>query len=166
MTADALCRAMGLDLETMKFKDYPGVYRPEDVIVNYPIFIPGIKALDDEQWMYAVTKVQKEKLYHKLIIGDELNSILLARNSRDISQADFANFVWKMPKRDCLLLYTNNMITGVDLIIRDGTWCTILPHGCDDYIEYCVIHNYEMRTDEGLRFTGVKQIQELFDSYS
>ena len=122
-------------------------------------------------------RIKREHIYHKLIIGDELNSILLARNSRDITQAEFSTFVWQMPKMDHVFLFTNNQITGVDLIIRDGTWITYLPQGHevffedgtpdrDQYfIQYSVSYNLEGPMDDGYIFNGVKECQELFDSY-
>jgi hypothetical protein len=174
MTAITVSKLMDLDVYTLEPKNSlvngqsGGFYKPEDIIVNYPIYIDGIKPLDNEHWMWEVTRIKQQKLYHKLILGDELNSILLCRNTRDMTQAQFAVFVWQMPKMDCILIWTNNQITGTDVIIRDGTWNTIMPIGYPEQncIKFNVIHNYGTRVTRGLRFNDVKRIQELFDSYS
>ena len=166
MTADALIKGCGYNLEKGLFSDDPRLYKPSDIVVNYPIFIPGVKALNNKQWFYEVSRIKREHSRHKLIIGDELNSILLARGSKDMTQSEFCVYVWQMPKMDNMLLYTNNQITGVDVIIRDATWATIMPLGHDNHIDYSVIHNYGLTVDRGLRFNGVHKIQELFDSYA
>lgn len=167
MTGITVNRLMNLNLETLEPRnDQEGFYKPEDVIVNYPIFIPGIKALTNEEWFETVSKIKRDGIRHKLILGDELNSILLARNTRDISQAEFAVYVWQMPKMDNMLIWTNNQLTGVDVIIRDGTWNTIMPLYYGTYLRFTVIHNYGTQTKKGLIYTGVERTQALFDSYA
>ena len=171
MTGLVIDKYMDYSIWTLEPKGNSGYwYKPEDIVINYPIFIEGIKSLDNEHWIFEVTRIKRQGIRHKLIVGDELNSILLSRNTRDMTQAEFAVYVWQMPKMDCNLLWTNNQLTGVDLIIRDGTWNTLMPIGYPDenLIRFAHIHNYGNPNipPERRVYNDVKRTQELFDSYA
>ena len=87
-----------------------------------------------------------------------------------MNQAQFAVYVWQMCKDDTNFFWTNNQLTGVDVIIRDGTWETIMPtfDEKNNKIHYAVIHNYGNPNIPPNRecFNDPFRVQELFDSYA
>lgn len=145
------------------------LYRPEDIIGNFPIFIPGITAVENKDLIDAVFEIKRKKLRHKIIYFDEVGQELRAREAMNKVQTEFVTFAWQMPKRDITLLYCSNPGNSADIILRLATRQTIMPkyvHGRtrdEDYMRVWVINNYELRISEW-RVWNLVPFQDLFDS--
>jgi len=127
------------------------IYGPENVLSNFPIFIPGITCLDNRSLIEAIFEIKRKKERHKVILFDEVGQELKARGSAlNKVQTEVVNFAWQMPKRDIILQYCSNPGNSADIILRLAAWQTIMPtyyHApvrADEYITCAVLYNYEL----------------------
>lgn len=143
------------------------------VISNFHTDIPGVEEYDNPGIIREILRIKKEKVRNVLILFDELSQVLTGRGFMKDEQTEVASFLWQMPKRWIVLLYTSNIGKSVDKIIRDATWQTIMPqyyegpypdrHGST--IELDVIDNYQCDWDDEIVVTNVEKVQELFNTW-
>jgi hypothetical protein len=148
------------------------LYRPEDILCNFPLFIPGVVVFEENADLIdAIFEIKRKRIRHKLILFDEVGQELRARESMNKRQIEMVTFAWQMPKRDISLLYCSNPGNSADIILRLATRQTLMPkyhHGPtrdDDYMDVAVIYNYELWI-ANWRVWGLVPFQKLFDSFA
>lgn len=148
-------------------------FKADDIFANQPIDIPGIHCVTTSELVEIVFDIMDHPdVRDKVISIDELSQFFMARASWDKDQTRFATGIWQMPKRGILLQYGSNPGNSVDVIIRLGTWVTVVPkyyHGErreDDYIVYGVSWNWDCKLSKGNVLRNVAQYQDLFQSFA
>lgn len=141
------------------------------VYCNFECYIPGVKILSNDDMVDNILRIKRDKVRNVIILFDELSQVLSGRGYSNKVQTEVASFLWQMPKRGIILLYTSNIGKSVDLIIRDATWFTIMPNykpGLTregDWIEFFIIDNYGLRMSRG-ELHNIIDLQGLFDSFA
>jgi len=145
-------------------------YSPDDVYVNFPLYIEGVHCMENEELIEAMFKMKKDKVRRKIIGFDEVGQELKARQSWNQRQTDCVSFAWQMPKMGIVLMYCSNPGNSADIILRDATWKTIMPRYHkgetreEDYITADVIFDYELWVAHW-RIEHLGPFQDLFDSW-
>lgn len=149
---------------------------PDEIYANFQIFVDGINCGDSEWLRDQIMRIKVDKLRHKVLIIDEMGQVLPARGYTDKRQTELCAFIWQMPKRDIILMGSDNVGNSADIILRDGMWQTILPRHKKGYNEFgdrvierdCidvdVIFNYDRRVMRGIRVHGVSSVYTYFDT--
>lgn len=145
--------------------------KPNRIISNFNVKIEGVEKYSNEAMLKEILKIKKEKQRNIVILFDELSQVLTGRGYNKEEQTTIASFLWQMPKRFIVLLYTSNVGKSVDKIIRDATWFTIMPRyiegenreGC--ILDCDVIANYDIWHEEGHEVVNVEYVQEIFNTW-
>lgn len=155
---------MIVDLVTKVF----GFFRPDQVIANFVVRIPGVKIMDSVPLGHEILRIRDQKARDRVILFDEASQFLGARGYSKPMQTEICTFAWQMPKRNILFLYSENIGNSVDKQLRDATWFTIMPKYHEDTpprISLSVIDNYGLKLTRGDSVSGFEHIQTLFDTY-
>lgn len=151
-------------------------HEPDDIYANFQIFVEGVNCGDSEWIKEQIMRVKTDKLRHKVFIIDEMGQVLPARGYTDKRQSELCAFIWQMPKRDLILMGSDNVGNSADIILRDGMWQTILPRhhkGIDengnrditkDWINVDVIFNYDNRVMRNIAVRNVYSVYPYFDT--
>ena len=152
-------------------KVLPAGYQPDDVYANFDVFIEGIHIMENHQLIDQILRIKRDRLTNKVILFDEMGQELKARAYSDRVQTEVVSFAWQMPKRGIILMYCSNVGNSADVILRDATWITVMPHYLKgathekDSISLTVIYNYDCRIQTGLCLPNVHKYQKLFNSW-
>lgn len=145
-------------------------FKPEDCISNFMIFIEGIEVYNNEDLLQRIVDMKNRKETHKVVLYDECGQSLMARGYKKEIQTEIVSFAWQFPKRDLIWLYGSNIGNSTDIILRDATWVSVMPHYFSgetrdkDYIISDIIFNYDARVIRGVVTHGVCVVQEYYDT--
>jgi hypothetical protein len=146
-------------------------YLPDEVYVNWNLFVEGVHRCSNEQILDVLLKAKRERWKHKIIAVDEGSQVLKARSYSDKIQTEIVTTIWQMPKKRISFFYSSNPGNTVDIQLRDGTWYIVVPqiyHSFKDrsldFIDFSVCHAYEIWEND-LTFDKPAFVQQFFDSY-
>lgn len=169
------CGVQRCGKSTMMVKDIVNkllpVYKPEDIVCNFKVFIPGIKMMENEELTEYILEIKRKKERHKVICFDEAGQQFMARGYSSKVQTEIVTFCWQMPKRDIVLMYGSNIGNSADIIMRLATWVIVMPKyfingGVENaYIKSNIIFRLDGRVMRDLITPNVYQYQKLFNSY-
>jgi len=134
-------------------------YRPDDVVVNYGLKIPGCHCLNNDQMRAYIKKTVKQGIRHKIIGITEADRVFPARFWQDKEQSETLLGFWQDVKLFNQVFWDSHIGTSVDVLLRDTRQRAYIPDydKFHDLIKYTMIDGYSMKIYKGLQVLHVSK---------
>ena len=122
-------------------------YRPDDVIVNFPLYIEGVHVFNNKELREYIGKMVHDGIEHKIIGIDEADRVFPARFWSNKEQSEALIGLWQDVKLNHQIFWVAHEGTGVDLILRETAQVLLMPeyNRTRDCIEYFIINGLYKR---------------------
>jgi hypothetical protein len=147
---------------------WPDGFRPDDVVVNFKLEIPGCHCLNNKQMRAYIKKTVSEGIRHKIIGITEADRVFPARFWHDKEQSESLIGFWQDEKLYYQVFWDSHIGTDVDVMLRNTRQRAYLPKydKYKDLINYTMIDSYTMRVYRGLRLLNVsKSVFPYYDRW-
>lgn len=151
------------------------------VVANYWIDLPrhvNYTLVDNDTMVQIILWVKAKGLRDWIFLFDEMGQRLGARSWASKEQTEIANFMWQVPKRGHLWLYSDNPGNSVDVVIRDATQFTLVPRYIGPknpftaprseleaaYLKFWIIDNHQCKLQRGVIRRDIYWTQRHFDT--
>lgn len=147
---------------------WPDGYRPDDVIVNYALKIPGCHCLNNQQMREYIKKTVTTGIKHKIIGITEADRVFPARFWHDKEQSETLLGFWQDVKLFNQVFWDSHVGTSVDVLLRETRQRAYIPDydKLRDCINYTMIDGYTHKVYKGLRVLNVsKSVFPYYDRW-
>ncbi len=134
-------------------------YRPDDVVVNFDLKIPGAHCLTNKEMIEYIKKTVKTGIKHKIIGITEADRVFPSRFWHDREQSETLLGFWQDVKLFNQVFWDSHIGSSVDVMLRDTRQRAYIPdyNKQKDLIKYSLIDRYTMRIYKGLVVRNVSK---------
>ena len=147
---------------------WPDGYRPEDVVVNYALKIPGCHCLSNLEMRQFIKQMVTKGIKHRIIGITETDRVFPARFWQDREQSETLLGFWQDEKLFNAVFWDAHIGTNVDVMLRETRQRAYIPKydKFNDCISYTMIDGYTQKIYRGLRVLHVsKTVFPFYDRW-
>jgi hypothetical protein len=140
-------------------KRWPDGFRPDDVVVNYALKIPGCHCLTNKEMKVFIKRMVTTGIKHKIIGITEADRVFPSRFWQDREQSETLLGFWQDEKLFNDVYWDSHIGTDVDVMLRNTRQRAYVPKydKLKDCINYTMIDGYTQRVYRGLRVLNVSK---------